>query len=416
VLRISVTVISAEMIASRQRYRLLASLVGFALALLYPLVATGNAWADDLSPLADPALNSPLQAADDVTGAGPIPLPSGEQASDAPAPVGAPAPVDEPVTAGTTQRASTEQAADAAAAATQEQPKNVVISIRINSPGNDGPISQTNVAGSAAGASNDSSTGQESVPGGQQAATNQAATGTATATQEQPENIIIVIRINSPGDNGAIEQTNTTVAVSNAGNVSVTRQGGGSGNGGAAGGTATGASPDPQAPIGPPAQQGELPRMSVALLAPTAPKTAFATGHRIDRPAPPAERRAGHRPAGDRAGSAPSSRQTVSSEPPILPAAVRSGAHEPQARAEPAHRSAAARTDGAASRDPGVGRRIVDVLGGLAPPSPLQTSGGEKDVTNAVVFTLIAVLGAFLVFFGSTFGLRLFDPRRWRHG
>jgi hypothetical protein len=399
------------MIASRQRYRLFASLVGFALAFLYPLVAAGNAWADDPNPLADPAVNSTLQAADDVTGAGPIPLPSGEQASDAPAPV------DAPVTAGTTQQASAEQAADAAAAATQEQPKNVVISIRINSPGNDGPISQTNVAGSAAGASNDSSTGQESVPGGQQAATNQAATGTATATQEQPENIIILIRINSPGDNGAIEQTNTTVAVSNAGNVSVTRQGVGSGNGGAAGGTATGASPDPQAPIGPPAQQGELPRMSVALLTPTAPKTAFATGHRIDRPVPPAERRAGHHPAGDRAGSAPSSSQTVSSEPPILPAAVRSGAHESQARAaEPAHRSAAARADGAASRDPGVGRRVIDVLGGLAPPSPVQTSGGEKDITNAVVFTLIAVLGAFLVFFGSTFGLRLFDPRRWRHG
>jgi hypothetical protein len=409
-LRISVTVISAEMIASRQRYRLLASLVGFALALLYPLVATEKAWADGPNPLADPALNSALQAADDVTGAGPIPLPSGEQASEAPATV------DEPVTAGTTQQASTEQAADAAAAATQEQPKNVVISIRINSPGNDGPISQTNVAGSAAGASNDSSTGQEGVPGGQQAAMNQAAAGTATATQEQPENIIIVIRINSPGDNGAIEQTNTTVAVSNAGNVSVIRQGGGSGNGGAAGGTATGASPDPQAPIGPPAQQGGLPRMSVALLAPTAPKTAFATGHRIDRPAPPAERPTGHRPAGDRAGSAPSSRQTVSSEPSNLPATVRSGAGEPQARVEPAQRSAAARANRAASGDPGVGRRVVDALGGLAPPSPLQTSGGEKDVTNAVVFTLIAVLGAFLVFFGSTFGLRLFDPRRWRHG
>jgi hypothetical protein len=380
------------MMASTQRYRLLASLASLALALLYPLVATGNARADD--PI--PAVDSALQA------------------------------VDEPVPSGTSLQASTDQAATATAAATQQQPRNLVISIRINSPGNDAPISQTNVAASVAGSSNDGSTDQGSASGGQQgsqqqATTNQAATATAAGTQEQPQNIVILIRIDSPGDNGAIEQTNTTVAISNAGNVSVTRQGG-SGNVGP-GGTAAGASPDPPAAIGPPGQQelpaetpaGGLPRMSVAMLAPVAPKTASPIGHRIDRPVP-AERRTGHRPARDRAGSAPSSEQTVSSEPSSLPAAVKSGAREPRARVEPAHRPAAARGDRAATGDPGVGRRVVDALGGLASRSPLQASAGEKDVTNAVVFTLIAVLGAFLVFFGSTYGLRLFDPRRWRHG
>jgi hypothetical protein len=77
------------------------------------------------------------------------------------------------------------------------------------------------------------------------------------------------------------------------------------------------------------------------------------------------------------------------------------------------------RGDGPASGDPGVARRAVDLLGTLAPRSPVQASGSEKDVTNAVVFTLIAVLGAFLVFFGSTYSfsrLRLFVPRSWRHG
>ncbi len=391
------------MMASAQRYRLHALLVSFALALLYPLVATGNARADDSNPGAVSAVNGTLQAADDVTGAGDVSVAAGEQPSS--------------------QQASTDQAADAAAAAMQQQPRNLVISIRINNPGNDGPISQTNVAGSVAGASNDGSTGQGGAPGRQQpsqqaATTDQAAAASASATQEQPQNIVILIRINSPGDNGPIDQSNTTVAVSNAGNVSATSQGG-TGSG-AADETTTGASPDPRPAIGPPAQQaatpaGTLPRTSVAPLAPTAPKTAIASGHRIDRPAPAAP--TGHRPAGDRANSTPSSVQTVSSSPLDPPAAMRAGAREPLARVKPAGRSVAARGDGAASRDPGVGRRAVDFLGQLVPPrAPLPASAGEKDVTNAVMFTLIAVLGAFLVFLGSTYGLRLLDPRSWRHG
>jgi hypothetical protein len=388
------------MMPSAQRYRLLASLVSLALALLYLLVATENARADDLNPAADSALNSALQAAA--------------------------AAVDEPVSEPTSQQASTEQAANAAAEATQQQPRNLVISIRINSPGNDGPISQSNVAGSVAGASNDSSTGQEGAPGAQQAsqqqaATDQAVAAAATGTQERPQNIVILIRINSPGDNGPIDQTNTAVAASNVGNVSATTQGE-SGSAGADGTATTGASPDPRAAIGPPAQQdatpaAALPRMSVALLAPAAPRGAIATGHRIDRRAPAA--RTNHRPAGDSANSAPSSTQSASTGPSDRSAVVKSEAGEPPTQVKPARRLAAARGDGAASRDPGVGRRAVDVLGKLAPPTPLQASGSEKDVTNAVVLSLIAVLGAFAVFFGSTYlssGLRLPDPRSWRHG
>jgi hypothetical protein len=398
------------MIASEQRYRLLATLVSCALALLYTLVATGNARADDSNPAVDSALNSALQAADAAIGAGNVDTP---------------APLDQPVPAATSQQAATGQAAGATAAATQQQPGNLVISIRINSPGNDGPISQTNVAGSVAGASNDGSTGQGAIPGGeqgsqQQATTDQATTATATATQEQPQNVVIIIRINSPGDNGPIEQTNTAVAVSNAGNASVTTQGG-SGIG-LVDGTAAGASPDPRAATGPPATQAAasvpaeaLPRMSVALPAPAAPRTAVAPGHRIDRPAPAA--RTGFRP-GDRTSSAPSSSQIASPPPSDPPVAISSGVREPLARVKAPRRSAAARGESAASRDPGVGRRAVDLLGKLAPRPPVRASGSEKDVTNAVVFTLIAVLGAFFVFMGSTYlasGVRL-DPRSWRHG
>ena len=398
------------MMASAQRYRFLASLVSLALALLYLLVATENARADDLNPAADSALNSALQAADAATGA----VVGDTQAA-----------LDEAIPAPTSQETSTAQAAGAAATTTQQQPGNLVISVRINSPGNDGPISQTNVAGSVAGASNDSSTDQGGASGGQQgseqqAATDQAATAAAAATQEQPQNIVIVIRINSPGDNGPIEQTNTAAAASNAGNVSATRQGE-SGNGSAVG-TATGASPDTRAAIGPPAQQdattaAALPRMSVALPAPAASRGTIATGHRSDRPAPAT--RTNHRPAGESASSAPSSTQAASTEPSDRLAVAKVGAREPLTQMKPARRSFAARGDGAASRDSALGRRAVDVLGKLAPASTLQASSSEKDVTNAVVFTLIALLGAFAVFLGSTYGssaLRLPDPRNWRQG
>jgi hypothetical protein len=408
---ISVTVISAEMIVSAHRYRLVASLAGFVLALLYPLVATGNARADDLNPAADPAINSALQAAGELAGSG-----------DA----DTTAPVDEPVPAATGQTASTDQGASSTAQATQQFPRNTVVSIRINSPGNDGPISQTNVAGSGAGASNDSSTAQGAAYGAQQGAeqqatTDQGATATATATQEQPQNIVILIRINSPGDNGSIEQTNTTVAVSNSGNVSVTTQGE-PGKGGADG-AATDTSPDPRAPIGPPAQQattaaGAAPRTAVAERAPAAPKRATATEHPIDRKAPAASTT--HRPSGgDRANSAPSSNLSVASESSNPPAAVRSGAREPLAHMKPDRRSLPVRSAGAVSGDPGVGRRAVDFLGRLADPSPVQASRSDKDVSNAVVLTLIAVLGAFVVFCGSTYlssGRRLFGRRSWRHG
>jgi hypothetical protein len=97
---------------------------------------------------------------------------------------------------------------------------------------------------------------------------------------------------------------------------------------------------------------------------------------------------------------------------------VRSGAREPQARVKPAHASAAARGNGAVSKDAGVSKRAVDFLGKLAPRPSLQASTTEKDVSNAVVFTLIAILGALLVFFSSPYlssALRLFYPRSWRH-
>ena len=61
------------------------------------------------------------------------------------------------------QQATSDQAANAAAAAVQPQQSNVVIIIRINSPGDD-VVSQTNVISVVAVGANQSSTAQSSGP------------------------------------------------------------------------------------------------------------------------------------------------------------------------------------------------------------------------------------------------------------
>lgn len=126
--------------------------------------------------------------------------------------------------------AGTEQAAASSASASQQQPTNIVVSVRINSPGDDGPITQTNVVVADSGASNSATTSQAgSGVGGaapdEEAATGQQAAATATATQDAAGNLVVVVRINSPGNNGAVSQANGTVAVADAGNTASTEQG-----------------------------------------------------------------------------------------------------------------------------------------------------------------------------------------------
>ena len=59
-----------------------------------------------------------------------------------------------------TQSSSTDQAALAASSATQVDPSNQNISVRVLSPGNDGAVSQSNEASSSATAANTASTTQ----------------------------------------------------------------------------------------------------------------------------------------------------------------------------------------------------------------------------------------------------------------
>jgi hypothetical protein len=71
--------------------------------------------------------------------------------------------------------------------ATQDTPTNVNLAVRVNSPGVDGSVSQTNDASASA-------------------------TTTASAAQVSPSNINVSVRIASPGDSATVSQANTAAA------------------------------------------------------------------------------------------------------------------------------------------------------------------------------------------------------------
>jgi hypothetical protein len=135
--------------------------------------------------------------------------------------------------------ATTGQSDSSGATATQQQPTNVVVIVRVNSPGDDGSVTQNNLTVGASAAANDSSTGQWAgdypTPATQQmsptptpqpasSATGQQAASTATATQDAAGNLVVTVRIDSPGRNGDVTQTNSVAAGSSATNTSGTAQ------------------------------------------------------------------------------------------------------------------------------------------------------------------------------------------------
>ena len=126
----------------------------------------------------------------------------------------------------TAQDAATAQAAAADAAAAQAQQSNAIGATRADSSGDDSASQQNDVSvvGAAAnGASTDQTAGSPSAAGSQQAATDQAANAAAAAVQPQQSNVVIIIRINSPGDD-VVSQTNVVSVVAVAANQSSTSQ------------------------------------------------------------------------------------------------------------------------------------------------------------------------------------------------
>jgi hypothetical protein len=303
-----------------------------------------------------------------------------------------------PIAAG--QTAATDQAANSSASAPQQQPRNIVVIVRVDSPGDDGGVTQTNVSVAGSGASNDGSTSQSAADGAapaQDASTSQDASSTATASQDQAGNIVVIVRVNSPGDDGPISQTNTSAAGSSASNTSSTDQASstGAGENGAAGGTGTpnDASRDTPAPIGPPAQQQSE--------APTPPAPAATSSRRglVDLPAPTRSRHA--KPASHAAApkAGPVATRTLSPDAaPTAPAATErtTGILRPQTWRE--GRAPAAR------RDRGLSERAAGLLNTFAPSRPQLPAGeGSKDVSSAVLITLLAVLGGAFLLAGSTY-------------
>ncbi len=104
--------------------------------------------------------------------------------------------VDQGNTAAATAQASAGSGHDPAAAsssatATQTAARNVDVSIRVASPGDEAPVSQSNTVAA-----------ETATP---------AASG-ATATQTDPSNVAVIVRIGSPGRSGTVNQANTSTA------------------------------------------------------------------------------------------------------------------------------------------------------------------------------------------------------------
>jgi hypothetical protein len=134
------------------------------------------------------------------------------------------------------QGTGNKQGAVAGSAATQSQPQNSNTSVRVLSPGNDGPVSQTNSASSNASASNVNSatqgTGQTSTGGSgsgtqvakQDASNDQNALGSSAAVQVKPTNSNTSVRVLSPGNDGAVSQKNAVSSNGSASNSNSSNQ------------------------------------------------------------------------------------------------------------------------------------------------------------------------------------------------
>jgi hypothetical protein len=152
------------------------------------------------------------------------------QGSDWPAPLPAQA---------SAQQATTEQGAISAADATDAQPTNIFVSLRENSPGDNGPVTQTSTTAVAGESANDAATAQDDwqdwasgaraerpapQASAQDSATNQAAATSATATRPQPTNVVVSVRVNSPGDDGPVTQSSTVAVAGQSKNTAATAQ------------------------------------------------------------------------------------------------------------------------------------------------------------------------------------------------
>lgn len=137
------------------------------------------------------------------------------------------------------QQATTGQAGITNADAEDAQPTNIFVSLRVDSPGDNGPVTQTSTTAVAADTANDAATAQDAwqdwdsgdraaqpapQASAQDSGTTQAAATTATATQPKPTNVVVSVRVNSPGDDGPVTQTSTVAVGAESKNTAATAQ------------------------------------------------------------------------------------------------------------------------------------------------------------------------------------------------
>src|SRR5581483_10345718 len=115
---------------------------------------------------------------------------------------------------GNVPQTGSDPSATAQSTTAQSSPKNANIDVRVGSPGDIAPVGQQNNA--QAGASATGVNASDGQAGGRAA---------AHATQTSPDNINVIVRVGSPGDNGAVTQQNT-VGASAGPNASITPVGG----------------------------------------------------------------------------------------------------------------------------------------------------------------------------------------------
>jgi hypothetical protein len=136
------------------------------------------------------------------------------------------------------QAAASGQAAGALSGASQSQPANQNVSVRVLSPGNGGDVSQSNTASSNATAGNANLTGQSAGQTqngscgcaggtqaiGQDADNSQSAQALSYATQSGASNTNIPVRVLSPGNDGSVSQSNSVESNATAANANATGQ------------------------------------------------------------------------------------------------------------------------------------------------------------------------------------------------
>ena len=110
----------------------------------------------------------------------------------------------------TDRTAAVTQAADATAQATQDGIGNVQVSVRVASPGDAGTVTQVNDAGAASSADTAAAGGETSLT------REDAASAIATAAQDQVTNTAVTVRVFSPGDDGPVTQLNRATAEASA--------------------------------------------------------------------------------------------------------------------------------------------------------------------------------------------------------